>query len=510
VEVAVPDVMPQIETIVFLMLENRSLDSTLGWLYDGTAPRHVYPEHSAKSFDGIRRGMGNGVGPTWFDATRGTQTFPDPCRVPRWNPYERLEHVHTQMYGDPNGQPLSPEWPDHAPMTGFAWDFSTSFEGPHRLDRSYAEELGCYSPHELPVLHGLARNFAVSDAWFSSVPTETDPNRAFSLCGTSLGVEVNEVFGFYDARTLFNGLRDRKTWAIYRQYHGLGDLDPIPLGPSYTVDAFPQIAEAIHRGEGELHNYEHLLDLLRDDRPIPEFCYVEPFWGGGLGLADGTDFIGLQGNDFHAPAWVGQAEWDLNELFELLRNHRQWEHMLFIVTFDEHGGTWDHVSPPKALPPDAKRGPARFPFTRMGPRVPTLLISPFIEPGTVFRAPAGSVYAFDHTSFIATILAWAGTDPMFIERMGDRVAHAPRFDGVLKTQRYEHPLRYSVPASYRNQGGPKGWHFPPGLDLDLDLASIGIREFWAAERAATTVDEFVAELRRRSTGPDVPPAGSAT
>jgi len=68
-------------------------------------------------------------------------------------------------------------------------------------------------------------------------------------------------------------------------------------------------------------------------------------------------------------------------------------------------------------------------------------------------------------------------------------------------------VRYSVPASYRNQGGPKGWHFPPDSISTLELGSLGIREFWAAERAATTVDEVRREFCvAASSGPDVPQA----
>ena len=118
---------------------------------------------------------------------------------------------------------------------------------------------------------------------------------------------------------------------------------------------------------------------------VPSFCYLEPFWGGGKGYPTGNDFIGLQGNDYHPPAWIGPAENDLNVLYETLRASKQWDHMLFIITFDEHGGTWDHVSPSATVAPDGNV--STFDFKTLGVRVPTILVSPYVAPGTVFRAP---------------------------------------------------------------------------------------------------------------------------
>src|SRR6185295_3019398 len=95
---------------------------------------------------------------------------------------------------------------------------------------------------------------------------------------------------------------------------------------------------------------------------LPDFSYIEPFWGGGYGLPTGDDFIGLQGNDYHSPAWVGPAEFDLNEMYNALRSSTYWDEMLFVITFDEHGGTWDHIPPLQTVKPDAYPGARPFHF----------------------------------------------------------------------------------------------------------------------------------------------------
>ena len=407
-------VMPQIDTIVMLMLENRSLDTVLGWLYHDQPPANVFPTGSSPAFDGIPAGASNSYKGTAYSPAAGTQAMPQPCRVPRWDPNEPFEHVRTQLFADGDGNMPANPWSTPAPMTGFAYDF-------HEFYISDTEVMGAYSVAELPVLYGLAQNFAVSDRWFASVPTQTNANRAFSICGTSLGGVDNGTPDTYDVPTVFNAIGSSKSWGVYWQYDGIGAGDPGD-GPCYTADIFPQIGRAAAAGDGVVAPYATFLSALAAGEDVPSFCYLEPFWGGGKGYPTGNDFIGLQGNDYHPPAWIGPAENDLNVLYEALRASKQWDHMLFIITFDEHGGTWDHVSPSATVAPDGNV--STFDFKTLGVRVPTILVSPYVAPGTVFRAPAGSAYDFDHTSFIATILSWAGVDPT-TAGLGARVAVAP-------------------------------------------------------------------------------------
>jgi phospholipase C len=477
-------VMPQIDTIVMLMLENRSLDTMLGWLYSGGKPNHVFPNTNDPRellFNGIPPGAVNYYKSTAYSPANGTQGMSQPCRVPRWDPNEPFESVEIQLFADGDGQMPNDPWLEQAPMTGFAYDFDAWW----LTDAGLAEVMGAYTAQQLPVLYGLAESFAVSDRWFSSIPTQTDANRAFSICGTSLGGLDNGTPDTYDAPTVFNAISGQKSWGVYWQYDGVGAGDP-GEGPCYTVDIFPQIKQA---GSGVVDTYQNFLAKLAAGADLPSFCYLEPFWGGGKGELAGTDFVGLQGNDYHPPAWIGPAENDLNVLYDALRKSKQWPSMLLIITFDEHGGLWDHVSPTATVAPDDNT--SQFDFKTLGVRVPTILVSPYVNPGTVFRAPppqTGPAFDFDHTSFIATILKWAGVDPA-TAGLGNRVAVAPTFEAVLSDTPYDNSPTFSVPSDYAGQGGGLGPHL-----LDVSLAGVPIERFREAEEQSGTVEEFKARL----------------
>ena len=97
-----------------------------------------------------------------------------------------------------------------------------------------------------------------------------------------------------------------------------------------------------------------------------------------------------------------------------------------MLTYDEHGGCYDHVPPPwGATAPDNSAGEFSFGFDRFGVRVPTLLISPLIAPGTVYRVPGGST-PLDHTSVLKTIEQRWNLPPLT-----DRDAAAPGFGDVV-------------------------------------------------------------------------------
>jgi phospholipase C len=477
--------MPQIKTVVHLMLENRSFDTMLGWLYAKSKPQHVFPEDSEAGFLGIRPGDSNSYEGKSYTPAEGTSVYEEPCRVPNYDPHEPYKHVKVQMYADDDGKLQGTPWKDSPPMTGFAYDYhGLLFDKPER------EVMGAYSAAELPVLYGLAENFAVSDRWFASIPTQTDANRAFSICGTSLGGVDNGDPKRFDTKTIFNALSGTRSWGIYYQNDGPASGDPDwPLDRiCYTADIFPQIRSSLKAGFGEVEHYCEFLNTLATGGDLPEFCYLEPSWGGGFG-----DFF-QQGNDYHPPAFVGPAEADLNTLYEALVKSKQWPNMLFIITFDEHGGTWDHLPSKKSVQPDGHTYNVdhheEFCFDWLGVRVPTILVSPFVRPGTVFRAPSDSAYDFDHTSVIATLLKWSGIDPASAG-LGKRVAAAPTFQGVLSdTRSTTPPPHFEVPSGYAEQGGGAG-HFHA---FDLDIRDVNIRDFRDACDTCDSEESFKARL----------------
>ncbi len=485
-------VLSKIDTIVVLMLENRSLDTMLGWLHADGRPINLIPRESKPSgFDGISPGDGNNAFGQRFVPSRG---FPElgeqQWRVPRQDPAESLDSVQVQMYGDSIGYVADKAWGEPL-MTGFAADYV------RMLPPALNEVMGAYTRNQLPILYGLANQFAVSDRWFSSVPSETDPNRCFALCGTSQSKEndVDRPFAC-TAPTVFNALNKSQTsWGIYSQCDFAG-LPYISGRLTYAEMRFEGVRTALTDPEsvGSIHPYSTLLNSLKNGKDVPKFCFIEPAWGFGVGDAHG--FGGLQGTDYHPPTWVGPAEAALADLYNALRNSKQWDRMLFVVTFDEHGGSWDHVKPPAAANPGGPPGPRGFPFTRLGPRVPTLLVSPFVAPRTVFRAPLESHVPFDHTSLLATVLAWADVCPEFVQTMGLRVAEAPLFDhAVSDAVKQSAPPLIVVPEHFRTQA-PIGLH-----GLPIDLQDVTLQELRAAAANARGPSELVDSLQAMRRAP---------
>lgn len=422
-------VMPQIEHIVFLMMENRSLDNVLGWLYEGRAPANFYPSANRSPYDGLIEGKFKN--PAWSGLlTKAVKQYPVTkvatanlkYGIPYWDPYEALKEgdwngVMNQLFGDQDKIKGLPAAGTSARMQGFLQDYYASY----MTQWQGLDVLWTFTPSQLPVLNGLAYNFAVSDAWFCSLPSQTNPNRAFSICGTSLGRESNAPLAVekFDVPTLFNALAAAgKSWGLYYEVPWL------KTGKCFTDYTFPQIAAARDGKVAKLATF--YTDVANDT--LPAFTYIEPKWGGSvLGMM-------IQGDDYHPPTRMGPAETLISNVFAALKKSDIWDKTLFIVTFDEHGGTYDHVPPSwGAINPDGKNGTSGFKFDLFGVRVPTILASPYIAPYTVFRAPAESQYPFDHTSFIKTFLLWAGVNPATVN-LGKRMPAAPTFEGVLSDQ----------------------------------------------------------------------------
>jgi phospholipase C len=472
-------VLDHIDHVVLVMLENRSFDTIVGWLYKDDQPSKFVGADTKSPYNGLQTGSySNEYGGRTIPVTFGTTGAsghltapPQPLRVTASDPNEEYAHVIQQLFGSPS-RPTekNPKSGTPAAMAGFAYDYDAAWESWDQLDQI----MEAYSPAQLPILNGLAKAYGVSDAWFSSVPTQTNPNRAFSLCGTSLGRTDNSSITAveqFDTKTIWNALPAGTSWGVY--YH-----DVWHDSKCYTEYTFPRCSDA---PGGKIET----IDAFYKDATagtLPRFTYLEPKWGyGATDIVSGFwEFVGVQGNDYHPPTWVGPGEAFVNEVYEaLIANADAWSRTLLIITFDEHGGTYDHVDPGwGALQPDGNYGDDGFAFDRYGVRVPTLLISPWVSAGTVFRSPSTKL-KFDHTSIIATILEWCGVDPT-AAGLGDRVAKAPTFDGALADVVRSDVPRFTVPDGHAEQG-QEYW------TADADIAQLGpglVRSLVARSRSA--------------------------
>jgi len=425
--------IPGITHIVYVMLENRSFDNVLGWLYADQDPAAIIPQGSLPLyFGGLQRGdhsnpdgKGNEIHVSKIVPSQG-QT------IPSVDPHEEFEHVQKQIANR---------------MRGFVIDFAdTGSSNP-------TEIMQCFTPDSLPVLNSLASNFAVSDTYFSSIPTQTNCNRAFSLTGNSIGYwnESYDLWGMvnnyweklpgYDLgdpypfteRTIFDVLSDKgvdwkvfysQTWPGVDGYEGNYCFTQDLLWPTmknYGTSYFETIDGFVRRAT---------------QGGLPAFSFIEPKWYEETTIHGHV--VGHPGFDYHPPDNLACGEHFLYDLYFALKyNTEQWKSTLLIINFDEHGGTYDHVQPLAAKAPwddprDGTNPPAHteqnFDFKKLGVRVPLILVSPLIKGGTVFRSQNG--HPFDHTSVIATILNHFEI-PKSEWRLGSRTANAPTFEHVL-------------------------------------------------------------------------------
>jgi len=388
-----------IDHVVVLMLENRSFDHMLGYLY--SAQGNVSP--SGQPFEGLTgsESCPDGKGGT-VDVYQITPSTPNAYFMPGADPGEGYKATNDQLYGSTT----APATGTPAPMTGFVTDYGYTL-GWQSKDPSWSvlpgttasEIMGCYTPAALPVLSALATGYAVCDYWFASVPTETMPNRAFTCAGTSMG-QVDDNTKTFSAPSIFAALGAAgQTWAIY-------GYNQRPL----TADTFTDVATASGGAIGLFTDFQ----AAAAAGTLPDYTFLEPSWPS-------------TGNSQHPNYDVALGEQLIHDVYEALRSGPGWAQTLFVLTYDEHGGCFDHVPPPwGATPPDsAVESAYDFTFNRFGVRVPTVLISPLIAPGTVYRVPAGST-PLDHTSILATVEQRWGLHPLTA-----RDAAAPAFGGVL-------------------------------------------------------------------------------
>jgi phospholipase C len=313
----------------------------------------------------------------------------------------------------------------------------------------------------LPVLSALARSYAVSDAWFASVPSQTWPNRAFAHAGTSNG-NVNNGGAIPDpfdwnVPTIFNVLESRgESWSVYTD---------TTLVPSLTRSMFPKLWDPWL--DAHFEGFSGFVDACEKDR-LPSYSFIEP------------SFL-TEPNDMHPPHDTRAADAFLYAIWQAVSTSPGWAKTLLVITFDEHGGCFDHVLPPfNAATPDQASAPGQegFRFDRFGVRVPTVLVSPYIAAGTVFRSPTATPY--DHTSILATLRDWFGI-PAATMLPSARIASAPTLDGVLTLSQARTDLPHiSTPLSNFIQ---PALATPPN-DLQKSLVAASARRFGLDPTAA--------------------------
>ena len=242
----------------------------------------------------------------------------------------------------------------------------------------------CWNPSKLPILSTLASNFAVFDQWFASVPGPTFGNRMYFHSGTSNGACSNYVpTGGWTQKTLYQLLDEAGyDWAFYHE-----DLLDSTF---FNYTRAPQFADRIKP------MYRFYLETASNT--LPTVSFITPrFVSTANNLA----------NDQHPDHSVVLGEVLIQTIYEHVRKSSGWNDTALLISYDEHGGFYDHYPTPTGIPnPDGKKCGSTFDFTRTGVRVPTILVSPWVN-ATVVGAPQGYMYdntsQFEHSSWIATL-----------------------------------------------------------------------------------------------------------
>jgi phospholipase C len=348
--------LPDIKTFVIVMLENRSFDHVCGYL-------SLPDANFAAKIDGLQSD------PTWADQFKnddqdGTsipihlldpsfQSIPDPPH--EYVNIDRQINTPTHL----NASPL---------MGGFVksyWDAS-----PRPADRSPV--MGYYDQRAVPVFDFFARNFAVCDNWFSPLPAGTQINRLMAMSGESQIYEnVSDPFAFPKQDLVYDWLervRDQNSWCSY-QWDGAPFFSLMP-------EWWPRIVDCHNDpfSVGSFRRYDKFKQHWQNDEAIHDVVFIEPKY------TDDPIHTLRQPNDDHCPTGITGGQIFLADIYNtIIGNNDKWKSTMLIVTYDEHGGFFDHVTPPK-VPCDA--GGKTFETT--GVRVPAFVISPYVKPGSVF------------------------------------------------------------------------------------------------------------------------------
>ena len=352
------------------------------------------------------------------------------------------------------------------------------------LAESSERVMQCMSPGRIPVLATLAREFAVCTNWHSSVPGATWPNRNFLHAATSEDA-VDIELGFYEATTIFERLGDGN-WRIYH--------DGLP-----QVIAFPQLWEPERVRYWRSHA-QLLADLAHhcesaDHECLPQYSFVEPrHWG----ATSNSQHPGNNTTNTGGSTDFERGEELLWRIYNTLRdNPALFESTVLVVTYDEHGGFFDHVPPPRTVRPLRFYGVRRpksfsrrfiswfvevqdspFDFRCLGMRVPTVIVSPHIPRGKIDDT------LYDHTSVAATLRLLSGS-----------FAPLTRRDARAKT--FHHLVGASEPRPVPQIPAPQPPDLPHPPLASKDVigevasASISIQE---PDRSARPGDDLLHQL----------------
>jgi phospholipase C len=352
----------QVEHIIVVMMENRSFDHMLGYL---SLPAELGGK-GRTDVDGLTSPE---VNVNYFDG--------EPFAIAPMGGAGLTKVQDPGHSGSDVGQQMA-----HG-MGGFVANYMTT-----RAYQQPGDVMRYQRAENVPVYNFFAENFAICDRWFCSVPGSTWPNRVTALTGEARSTD-NKFPPLY-ARRSFARTLDQKgvSWKWYSSDPGSLRL----VDDEYRTRHEEHFAYVDKPSFVQPHTF--WTDAMKEE--LPSVSWIDPNF---------VDLGGLQGaNDDHPPTDVMSGQSFIMKIYQSLKDSALWEKSMLVIVYDEHGGFYDHVDPSVGMPPAFTNN--RCEFRHFGPRVPAIVVSPFVTPGAAFGSAQGAdpCFHFDHTALIKTIL----------------------------------------------------------------------------------------------------------
>jgi len=337
----------------------RTWPVVLGWL------KRLNPE-----INGLDGTQCNLVDPS--DASSDNICVTDQGALVDPDPSHSLSGTAFEIYGTKSVAAEDEHNPDKVTMGGFvATEIQNKGEaewGPHIMD--------CLAPEHVPVISTLATEFALFDRFFAGIPGPTIPNRLFGMSATSQGYSTNDhrrITLGWQQEPMFRLVEDvGLDWRVYFQD-----------AATPWLFKWGRTKERLAKSR-QLHTFKS--DVAAGD--LPALTWIDPSY---LDMPE----LGFPASDQHPSHDVAEGEALIKMVYEALRASPVWNETALVVTYDEHGGFFDHVPTPVAGVPspdgiacvDCAPEAGSFNFTRLGVRIPAIVASPWVPKGTLVHGP---------------------------------------------------------------------------------------------------------------------------
>ena len=350
-------------------------------------------------------------------------------------------------------------------------------QNPEAAER-YCQVMDMQTPEKVPIISALADEFILMDRFFASHPGPTWPNRLYMLAATTSGSTEtgtwyrNEKGFLFPQKTFFDQLTaEGHTWKNY-----------------YNDTPWELFLESIAHNPNNTASMEQFWTDCREGT-LPAYSWINPSIGINMTLGVGS-------NDQHPDHDVAAGERYYKDIYEALRSSPSWEETLFIITYDEHGGFYDHVPTPMNVPVP-EDGEASYPdkgfkFDRLGIRLPTLLISPWLQKGVVLSGPPDAQKPFNNseyelTSIMSTTRKLLGMDSTPLTKRDEWAATFEQVFDFLDAPRQDCPLHLPEPIPPQ-----KG-----ALEIEAELEPNSLQEHILTVHSHMAGVEYPAHIKKQ-------------